>query len=159
MTYTDAFGMKVTYGTGEAVDKNGAVDVTHFGAIKQVQLAWNYDKDGVPSSSNLTIRSAKIPAGSAILNCRLVVLKAAATAATTVDVGAVKLNGTATAQDTDGDGLLDGVALSAGVKDPVASEALIGKVVTEDSYIKIAPSASTDAALGGLEAVLIVEYV
>lgn len=155
MTYTDAFGMKVTYGVGEAVDKNGAVDVTHFGAIKQVQLAWNYDKDGVPSSSNLTIRSAKIPAGSAILNARLVVLKAAATAATTVDVGTCKLNGTA----IDADGLLDGVALSAGVKDPVASEALIGTVVAEDSYISVAPSASTDAALGGLEAVLIVEYV
>lgn len=155
MAYKDAFGMDVTYGVGEAVDKNGAVDVTHFGAIKQVQLNWNYDKDGIPSSSNLTIRSSKIPAGSAILNARLVVLKAAATAATTVDVGTCELDGTA----IDADGLLDGVALSAGVKDPVASEALIGTVVTEDSYITVAPSAQTDAALGGLEAVLIVEYV
>lgn len=159
MTYKDAFNMDVTYGVGEAVDKNGAVDVTHFGAIKQIQLNWNYDKDGIPSATDLTIRSSKIPAGSAILNARLVVLKAAATAATTVDVGAVKLDGTATAQDTEGNGLLDGVALSAGVKDPVASEVLIGKVVTEDSYIKIAPSAQTAAALGGLYAVLIVEYV
>lgn len=155
MAYKDAFGMDVTYGVGEAVDKNGVVDVTHFGAIKQLELNWDYDKDGIPSSTDLTIRSSKIPAGSAILNCRLVVLEAAATAATTVDVGTCKLNGTA----IDADGLLDGVALSAGVKDPVASEALIGTVVAEDSYITVAPSAQTDAALGGLKAVLIVEYV
>jgi len=155
MAYKDAFGMDVTYGIGEAVDKNGVVDVTHFGAIKQLELYWDYDKDGIPSKSDLTIRSSKIPAGSAILNCRLVVLEVAATAATTVDVGTCELDGTA----IDADGLLDGVALSAGVKDPVASEALIGTVVAEDSYITVAPSASTDAALGGLKAVLIVEYV
>lgn len=155
MAYTDAFGMKVTYGVGEAKDANGVVDVTHFGAIKQIQQVIDFDKDGVPSTTDLTIRSSKIPAGSAILNARLVVLKAAATAATTVDVGTCKLNGTA----IDADGLLDGVALSAGVKDPVASEALIGTVVTEDSYISVAPSATTAAALGGLYAVLVVEYV
>lgn len=155
MAYKDAFGMDVTYGIGEAVDKNGVVDVTHFGAIKQLELNWDYDKDGIPSKSDLTIRSSKIPAGSAILNCRLVVLEAAATAATTVDVGTCELDGTA----IDADGLLDGVALSAGVKDPVASEALIGTVVSEDSYVYLTPSALTDAALGGLKAVLIVEYV
>lgn len=155
MAYKDAFGMDVTYGVGEAKDANGVVDVTHFGAIKQIQQVIDFDKDGVPSTTNLTIRSSKIPAGSAILNARLVVLKAAATVATTVDVGTCKLNGTA----IDADGLLDGVALSAGVKDPVASEALIGTVVTEDSYISFAPSATTAAALGGLYAVLVVEYV
>ena len=155
MSYTDAFGMKVTYGTGEAVDKNGAVDVTHFGAVKQLELVFDYYKSGVPSKNDLTIRSSKIPAGSAILDAKLVVLKAAATAATTVDVGTCKLNGTA----IDADGLLDGVALSAGVKTPVASEALIGTVVNEDSYITITPSATTAAALGGLRAILIVDYV
>lgn len=154
MTYTDAFGMKVTYGIDEAVDKNGAVDVTHFGAVKQIQLNWNYDKEGIPSKTDLTIRSAKVPAGSAILDAKLVVLHAAATAATTVDVGTCKLNGTA----IDADGLLDGVALSAGVKG-VTAEALIGTVVSEDSYITVAPSASTAAALGGLVATLIIEYV
>lgn len=154
MTYTDAFGMKVTYGIDEAKDKNGAVDVTHFGAVKQVQLNWDFDKDGVPSKTDLTIRSSKIPAGSAILDAKLVVLKAAATAATTVDVGTCKLNGTA----IDADGLLDGVALSAGVKG-VTAEALIGTVVNEDSYITITPSATTAAALGGLRAILIVDYV
>lgn len=154
MSYTDAFGMHVTYGVGEAVDKNGAVDVTHFGAVKQIQLNWNYDKEGIPSKTDLTIRSAKVPAGSAILDAKLVVLHAAATAATTVDVGTCKLNGTA----IDADGLLDGVALSAGVKG-VTAEALIGTVVSEDSYITVAPSASTAAALGGLVATLIIEYV
>lgn len=155
MAYTDAFGMKVTYGRDEAVDKNGLVDVTHFGAIHQITQLIDFDADGVPSATDLTIRSAKIPAGSAVLDCKLVVLSAAATAATTVDVGTVELDGTA----IDEDGLLDGVALSAGVKTPVASEALIGTVVAKDSYIKVAPSATTAAALGGLKAVLIVDYV
>ena len=155
MAYKDAFGMDVTYGVGEAVDKNGVVDVTHFGAIKQVELVWDYDKDGIPSKSNLTIRSSKIPAGSAILDAKLVVLSAAATAATTVDVGTCELDGDA----IDADGLLDGVALSAGVKTPVASEALIGTVTSVDNYIYLTPSANTAAALGGLKAVLIVNYV
>lgn len=155
MTYNDAFGMHVTYGLDEAKDRNGAVNVTHFGAVKQIQLNWDHNHNGLPLKSNLTIRSAKIPAGSAILNCRLVVLHAAATAATTVDVGTCKLNGT----DIDADGLLDGVALSAGVKTPVASEALIGTVVSEDSYITVTPSATSLAALGGLNAVLIIDYV
>lgn len=154
MTYTDAFGMKVNYGLGEAEDKNKVVDVTHFGAVKQVELSWDYDKEGIPSKSDLTIRSSKIPAGSAILDAKLVVLHAAATAATTVDVGTCKLNGTA----IDADGLLDGVALSAGVKG-VTAEALIGTVVSEDSYIYLTPSATTAAALGSLKAVLIVNYV
>lgn len=154
MAYKDAFGMDVTYGVGEAVDKNGVVDVTHFGAIKQVELVWDYDKDGIPSKSDLTIRSSKIPAGSAILDAKLVVLSAAATAATTVDVGTCELDGDA----IDADGLLDGVALSAGVKG-VTAEALIGTVTSVDNYIYLTPSANTAAALGGLKAVLIVNYV
>lgn len=159
MTYKDAFGMDVTYGVGEAVDKNGGVDVTHFGAIKQVQLNWNYDKEGIPSATELTIRSSKIPAGSVIVSARLVVLKAAATAATTVDVGLVKLNNAATDPHViDTDGLIDGGALAAGIVTGAGD--LIGKPVgSDDGYLAIAPSASTDAALGGLEAVLIVEYV
>ena len=155
MAYTDAFGMKVTYGRDEAKDLNGLVDVTHFGAVHQITAKIDFDELGVPSASGLTIRSSKIPEGSAILDCKLVVLEAAATAATTVDVGTVELDGDA----IDTDGLLDGVALSAGVKTPVASEALIGTVVAKDSYIKVSPSASTAAALGGLKAVLIVDYV
>ena len=115
MAYTDAFGMKVTYGRDEAVDENGLVDVTHFGAVHQITQLIDFDAYGVPSTTDLTIRSAKIPAGSAVLDCKLVVLSAAATAATTVDVGTVELDGTA----IDEDGLLDGVALSAGVKTPI----------------------------------------
>jgi len=156
MSYKDAFGMDVTYGVGEAKDTHGVVDVTHFGAIKQVEMLIDFDKDGVPAATGWTIRSSKIPAGSAILRADLVVLAAAATPATTVDVGTCELDGTA----IDADGLLDGVALSAGVKvGGTNSEALIGTVVAEDSYITVAPSAQTDAALGGLKAVLIVEYV
>lgn len=153
MTYTDAFGMKVTYGVGEAKDANGVVDVTHFGAVKQIQQVIDFDKDGVPSTTDLTIRSSKVPAGSAILDARLVVLKAAATAATTVDVGTCKLDGTA----IDADGLVAGAALSAGVK--AGEGALINTVVAEDSYISVAPSATTAAALGGLVAILIIDYV
>ena len=149
MSYVDAFGMTVTYGRDEAKDLNGLVDVTHFGAVHQITAKIDFDELGVPSASGLTIRSSKIPEGSAILDCKLVVLHAA------VDVGTVELDGDA----IDTDGLLDGVALSAGVKTPVASEALIGTVVAKDSYIKITPSATTAAALGGLKAVLIVDYV
>lgn len=159
MTYNDAFGMKVTYGNGEAVDKNGGVDVTHFGAIKQVQLNWNYDKDGIPSDTDLTIRSSKIPAGSVILSARLAVLKAAATPATTVNVGLVKIDNTAAVPSViDTDGLIAAGALAAGVL--TGAGALVGKPVgNADGYISVTPSATTAAALGGLEAVLIVEYV
>ena len=122
MSYVDAFGMTVTYGRDEAKDLNGLVDVTHFGAVHQITAKIDFDELGVPSASGLTIRSSKIPEGSAILDCKLVVLEAAATAATTVDVGTVT-------------------------------------VVDKDSYIKITPSATTAAALGGLKAVLIVDYV
>lgn len=156
MAYTDAFGMSVTYGLGEGKDLNGCVSEITLGAIHQISVDIDFDKLGVPSVSDLTIRSAKIPAGSAVLSAYLVVAKAAATAATTVDIGTVELDGTA----IDEDGLLDGAALSAGVKvGGDASEALIDKIVAKDSYIKIAPSATTAAALGGLKAKLIVEYV
>lgn len=156
MAYTDAFGMKVTYGAGESKDLNGCVSEVTFGAIHQISVALDFDNLGVPSVTDLTIRSAKIPAGSAILSAYLVVTKAAATAATTVDIGTVELNGTA----IDADGLIDGATLAAGVKaGGDASEALIDTIVAKDSYIKIAPSATTAAALGGLQGKLIVEYV
>lgn len=154
MSYTDAFGMKVTYGRGEAKDLNGAVTEETLGAVHQISVDIDFDALGVPSVSDLTIRSAKIPAGAAILSARLVVAKAAATTATTVDVGTVKLNGTA----IDEDGLIDGADLTAAVK--TGAGALIGTINgTDDAYIKIAPSATTAAALGGLKGKLIVEYV
>ena len=153
MTYKDAFGMKVSYGAGEAKDSNGVVDVTHFGAVKQIQQVIDFDKEGMPSTEDLSIRSSKVPAGSAILSARLVVLQAAATASTTITVGTCKLNGTA----IDADGLVASTALSAGVK--AGEGALIGTVVAEDSYISVAPSASTASALGGLKAILIIDYV
>lgn len=156
MAYTDSFGMHVTYGLGEGKDLNGAVSEVTFGAIHQLSVDLDFDALGVPSVSDLTIRSAKIPTGSAILAAYLVVTKAAATAATTVDIGTVELDGTA----IDADGLIDGATLAAGVKvGGDASEALIDTIVAKDSYIKIAPSATTAAALGGLKAKLIVEYI
>ena len=48
-------------------------------------------------------------------------------------------------------------ALSAGVK--AGEGALIGTVVAEDSYISVTPSVSTASALGGLKAILIIDYV
>lgn len=151
--YKDAFGMNVTYGRDEAVDSNGVVDVTHFGAIHQVVQLIDYDKDGMPSVADLTIRSSKIPAGSAVKAVSLVVLTAAADATVTVDVGTVELDGT----DIDADGLVDGATLDAGIK--AGAGALISKVVAKDSYIKVTPDSTAAADLKGLKALLIIEYV
>lgn len=154
MSYTDAFGMKVTYGRDEAVDENGLVTVNHFGARHQLVLDIDYDANGLPSVADLTIRSAKIPAGAAIVGADLVVLKAAADATVTVDVGTVKLDGTA----IDEDGLVDGATLAAGVK--AGAGALIGTVAgADDGYVKVAASSTAAADLKGLKALLIVDYV
>lgn len=153
MAYKDAFGMDVTYGVGEAVDKNGVVDVTHFGAIKQITQVFDYDKDGIPSALDLTIRSSKVPAGSAIVGAKLAVLKPGATTTTTLDVGLVELDSTA----IDADGLVAGATCAAGLN--VGAGALIGSVLSVDGYVVVTPSATTDAALKGLYAVLVIEYI
>lgn len=155
MTYTDAFGMKVTYGRDEAKDLNGLVDVTHFGAVHQITQVIDFDANGMPKAGaeDLTIRSSKIPAGSAVLSAKAVVLSAATEPGTTINVGTVRLDGTAIAEN----GLVAAAALSTGVK--AGEGALIGTVVTEDSYIKVTPSAAGADALGGLKAVLVIEYV
>lgn len=153
MTFTDAFGMKVTYGLGEAVDLNGCVSEVTFGAIHQISVVVDFDSLGVPSIEDLTIRNAKIPAGSVVLDAYLAISNAAVNPATTVNIGTVKLDGTA----IDEDGLVAAEALSAGLK--VGEGAVVDTVVAEDSYIKITPSASTAEALGGLKAKLIIEYI
>lgn len=156
MAYKDAFGMITEYGRDEGKDLNGSVTITHFGSVHQLEIDWDFDRDGVlkASSDDLTIRSAKVPAGAAILSAKVVVLKAAATAATTLDVGLVKLDGTA----IDADGLLAAGALGAGVL--TGAGALIGKINgADDGYIKLTPSAATVAALGGLKARVIIDYV
>lgn len=152
MSHLDAFGMVTTYGRGEGQDKNGAVSVTHFGSHYQLELDIDFDKNGVPSVEDLTIRSAKIPAGAAVLAAKVVVHKAAATASTTIKVGTSTLAGA----DIDDDGLVAATGLTAGVK--AGAGALINTVVAEDSYIKVTPSATTAAALGGLKGKVIVEY-
>lgn len=153
MTFTDAFGMKVTYGLGEAVDLNGCVSEVAFGAIHQISVVIDFDALGVPSVSDLTIRNAKIPAGSVVLDAYLAVSNAAAQPGTTVNIGTVKLDGTA----IDEDGLVAAEALSAGLK--VGEGAVVDTTVAEDSYVKITPSAATAEALGGLKAKLIIEYI
>lgn len=153
MTFTDAFGMKVTYGLGEAVDLNGCVSEVTFGAIHQISVVIDFDALGVPSISDLTIRNAKIPAGSVVLDAYLAVANAAAQPGTTVNIGTVKLDGTA----IDEDGLVAAEALSAGLK--VGEGAVVDTAVAEDSYVKITPSAATAEALGGLKAKLIIEYI
>lgn len=154
MSYTDAFGMKVTYGRGEAIDLNGCVSEITLGATHQISVDVDFDKLGVPSVTDLTIRSAKLPAGCAIVGATLVVLKAAADATVTVDIGTVKLDGTA----IDEDGLVDGATLAAGVK--AGAGALISAIAgADDGYIKIVPSSTAAADLKGLKAKLIVEYV
>ena len=154
MAYKDAFDMDVTYGVGEAVDKNGVVDVTHFGAIKQIQQVIDYDKDGLPSASNLTIRSSKIPADSAVVSARVAVLKEPADNTVTVKIGTVDLDGTTHADD---DSLVAATAMAQGVL--TGAGALVGEVAGTDSYITVATSSTAAADLAGLYAVLIVEYV
>lgn len=152
MSYKDSYGLVVTTGRDEAVDKNGLVSVTHFGGVYQLEMTIDYDAYGVPSVDEISIRNAKIPAGSAILSADLVVKTAAKTPATTVNIGTVKLDGTV----VDADGLVAAQALSQGAS--VGAGALINTVVAEDQYISVTPSAATDAALGGLKGKLIVTY-
>lgn len=153
MSYKDTFGLNMTYGREEGLDKYLVASVTEFGGYHQLVAHWDFDKTGVPSADVLTIANAKIPAGSCIVYADLIVNKAAATPGTTLDVGTYKLDGTA----IDADGIVAAEGLSAGYKE--GAGALIGTVVAEDSYIKFTPSAATAAALGGLKATLIVEYV
>lgn len=152
MSYKDSYGLVVSTGRDEGFDKNGAVSVTHFGGVYQLEIALDFDANGVPSTEDLSLRNAKIPAGAAILGADVVVHKAAATPATTVNVGTASLDGSA----IDADGLVAAGALSAGVV--VGEGALINTITTEDSYISVTPSAATAAALGGLKGKIIVTY-
>lgn len=152
MAYKDSFGIIVPTGREEGRDENGLVSITHFGSVYQVEMEVDFDARGVPSTKDLTIRSAKIPAGSAILAVDLVVKNAAATPGTTVNIGTVKLNG----EVVDEDGLIAAQALGQGVF--VGAGAQIGKIVADDQYISVTPSAATAEALGGLKGKLFITY-
>lgn len=152
MAYTDSFKLKQPVGLGEGKDLNGCVSEVTFGAIHQISVEIRGEDMPKADADSLTIRAAKLPKGCAILSAILVVEAAAATDSTTLKAGTVKLNGT----NIDDDGLVADVALSAGVKN--GAGALLDTIASEDSYIKLTPSAS-GAVLEGLKAKLIVEYV
>lgn len=157
MAYTDSFKLKQPVGLGEGKDPNGCVSEVTFGAIHQISVEIRGEDMPKADADSLTIRSAKLPVGCAVLSAMLVVEKEAATNSTTLKVGTVKLGN----KDAVDENLIAAVALEDGVKN--GAGALLDKIVKgdekkDDLYIKLTPSA-TGAALAGLKAKLIVEYV
>lgn len=149
MSYTDDFGIRATYGLdetgkGELAKESGAQNKY---AIKQIVA----DVSGITSTSAQQLLGAFIPKGSIILRAYLAVTKAATTAATTIDIGTCKLDGTT----VDSDGLVDGATLAA--QGTVGAGAQINKQVAEDEAITVLVSAAAGAA--GMEGKLIIDYV
>lgn len=152
MAYKDSFKLTQHVGLGEGKDLNGCVSEVTLGALHQLSVEIRGEDMPKADAEALTIRAAKVPAGSAILSAIVVVEKPAHTAGSTMTIGTVELDGT----DIDADGLVASANMSAGVKNGAGD--LLDTVVAKDSYIKIATSANAEA-LAGLKAKLIVEYV
>lgn len=149
MAYTDDFGIRAVYGLGadgkgELPKESGAQNKY---AVKQIVV----DVSGIVSTSALQLKGAFLPEGSIILSAYLAVTKAADTAATTIDIGTCKLDGTT----VDSDGLVDGATLAA--QGNVGAGAQINKQVAYDEAITVLVSSAAGAA--GMEGKLIVDYV
>lgn len=149
MAYTDDFGIRAVYGLGS--DGKGElakeVGAQNKYAIKQIVV----DVSGVVSTTAQQMQGAFLPKGSIVLSAYLAVTKAGATAATTVDIGTCKLDGTT----IDADGLVDGATLAAGGK--VGAGAQINAQMAEDEAITVLVSAAAGAA--GMEGKLFIDYV
>ena len=148
MSWVDEYGIKRTNGRDETEGSNNAAPVTTFGAMRQVVIDINYDENGLPTLEH----AAKVPATGCVYDAVMVVRTASAQAAT-IHVGTYKKDGTA----IDEDGLLSGASVNA--KGFVQGEGvLIDQVVDEDSFIKVT-SGSSAAALKGLKARIVIEYI
>ena len=149
MAYIDDFGIRAVYGLdadgkGEMPSESGAQNKY---AIKQIVA----DVSGIVSTTAQQLKGAFLPEGSIIVRAYLAVTKAADTAATTIDIGTCKLDGTT----VDADGLVDGATLAA--QGNVGAGAQINKQVAYDEAITVLVSSAAGAA--GMEGKLIVDYV
>lgn len=149
MSYTDDFGLRSTYGLG--ADGKGElakeVGAQNKYAIKQIVA----DVSGIVSTSAVQLQGAFIPKGSVVLRAYLAVTTAATSAATTIDIGTCKLDGTT----VDADGLVDGATLAA--QGNVGAGAQINKQVEFDEAITALVSSASGAA--GMVGKLVVDYI
>lgn len=155
MTYIDDFGMEVGFGLGEGRELKNRTDVSE-NYIHEIVTDIDYDAYGLPSAnagSGFGRGIAKIPANSVIDEVKLFITSAAATPATTINVGVSEKDGTA----IDADGLA--AAATTGVGLQLGEGALVkASVGAEDGYITIT-SEGTAAALAGLKGKLIVTFL
>lgn len=156
MSYVDDFGMTVSYGVGEGQELKNRTDVS-TGAIHEIVTDIDYDRFGLPTANAGTAFGrgiAKIPAGSIIDDAVLYIHTAAATPATTVNVGISKKDGSVISAD----GLITGAELSTGAK--YSSEAaLIDEAIGADDGYIVVTSAGNAEALKGLKGKLVVKFI
>ena len=155
--YVSDFGVGIFIGTDEVINKNKSSSLLTYGAVSQLIVPVQVVEGDLAPCANgaddvvFGRGIAKIPAGAVIKACYLVI-RGAAAASSTIDVGTYKKNGTA----IDADGLLDGAATdTAGLVDTTAG-ALVGTKVTEDSYIGVTGTAS-DFADADID--IVVEFI
>lgn len=155
--YESDFDIGVFTGIDEVENENQTSSLLTYGAVSQVIVPVKVvngtlcPADNAATGTGFGRGAAKIPAGAVIKSCFLVIRTAAA-ASSTIDVGTYKADGTA----IDADGLLDGAATdTAGLIDTTAG-ALIGTKVAEDSYIKVTGTASDFA---DVDIDLVVEFI
>lgn len=156
MSYVDDFGMTVSYGVGEGQELKNRTDVS-TGAIHEIVTDIDYDRFGLPSANAGTAFGrgiAKIPAGSIIDDAVLYVTHAAATPATTLDVGIAKKDGTVISAD----GLIPDATTSTGAKYDASATLMDSSIGADDGYI-VMTSAGNAAALKGLKGKLVVKFI
>ena len=160
--YVSDFGVGIFTGVDEVVNKNKTSSLLTYGAVSQLIVPVQVvEGDLAPTANGADDISfgrgiAKIPAGAVIKACYLVIRTAAA-ASSTLDVGTYKKEGNSgNMVPIDADGLLDGAATdTAGLVDTTAG-ALIGTVTTEDNYIGVTGTAS-DFADADID--IVVEFI
>lgn len=146
--YISSFGVPRYVGRGEGVDNlNNAGAPQSFGPLSYVEVPVDGDNDQpTENADDMFARGvAKVPAGSFVYYAAL--LTTAAGSAAGVNVGLYQKDGTA----IDADGLIAAASPATGTITEGAG-ALIGKVVSEDGYIK------ATGTLTGLKGKLVVFY-
>lgn len=146
--YISDFGVPRYVGRGEGVDNlNNAADPQSFGPLNFVVVPVDGDNAAPKENADTAFARgvAKVPAGAFVLACSLFTEAKGTSAA--VNVGLYQKDGTA----IDADGLIAAATPADGTETKGAG-ALIGKVVSEDGYIK------ATGTLTGLKGKLVVFY-